>query len=622
MNIKFKGIEIENFLSFGSASLSLEDKGYVLVRGFNKNPADNSTSNGSGKSAIWEALSWCLTGSTIRGISSNLTNIHSKDGCKVKLSFRVGKDDYSIIRSKDHKELGSTLKIYINGEDKSGRGLRDTEKVLEQYLPDLTYDLLGSVIILGQGLPQRFTNNTPSGRKEVLEKLSKSDFMIEDIKNKLNNRQIFLNQSMRRVEDSLLENQSSKRVIEENLISYKDQLNSLGEQEKFDFIIKECELNLEEYGVELSKYQKEYQNYSEETEEYKNSLNSLELESSNEKLKIKDLFEPKLNECGVKIASLNQEQFQLKKAIETLEGSYICPTCGQVIPDAHKPDLTKEKNRLEEITKELEILNKENSSLYQEKEAAMQKSYKSIEERKIELFSLLAGVAPKMEDSKALLDKYDHYIDIENKKLIQAQFNKESYTDKKKNLEESINKCNEKIASLESKILYNNNEKVDLQNRLDVVNRMLTLAKRDFRGYLLTNVIQFINSKSKEYCKDIFETESISFELDRNNILISYDGKPYENLSGGEKQKIDIIIQFAIRDMLCQFSNFSSNILVLDEIFDGLDQIGCQKVVDLISKKLIDIESVFIITHHSDIPISADSTLTVIKNEFGVSTIK
>ena len=43
-------------------------------------------------------------------------------------------------------------------------------------------------MILGQGMPNKFTNNTPSGRKELLEKLSKSDFMIEDIKNKLSAR--------------------------------------------------------------------------------------------------------------------------------------------------------------------------------------------------------------------------------------------------------------------------------------------------------------------------------------------------------------------------------------------------------------------------------------------------
>ena len=83
---------------------------------------------------------------------------------------------------------GGDLKIVINNEDRSGDGLRKSEALLAEYLPDVTSSLLGSVIILGQGLPHRFTNNTPAGRKEVLEKLSKSDFMIEDIKARISKR--------------------------------------------------------------------------------------------------------------------------------------------------------------------------------------------------------------------------------------------------------------------------------------------------------------------------------------------------------------------------------------------------------------------------------------------------
>ena len=69
------------------------------------------------------------------------------------------------------------------------------------------------------------------------------------------------------------------------------------------------------------------------------------------------------------------------------------------------------------------------------------------------------------------------------------------------------------------------------------------------------NVIEFIDKKAKEYCKDIFLTDKIEFCLNGNNISISYDNKEYEVLSGGEKQKVDLIIQFAIRDMLCKFLN-------------------------------------------------------------------
>ena len=121
--------------------------------------------------------------------------------------------------------------------------------------------------------------------------------------------------------------------------------------------------------------------------------------------------------------------------------------------------------------------------------------------------------------------------------------------------------------------------------------------------------------------KFIFNTDKINFSLNGNNIDISYCDKQYENLSGGEKQTVDLIVQFSIRDMLCKFLNFSCNILVVDEIFDNLDSIGCQRVINLISTELSDISSIFVITHRGDLEIPYDHELIVEKNEKGISTL-
>ena len=184
MHIEFKKLVLHNFISFGHSELLFLDDGFIRVSGINENPLDNAGSNGSGKSSLWEALVWSLTGDTIRG-TKQVSNIYGDDGTYVELDFNIDNTHYHIIRSKDHKQYKTALQIHIDGKDCSGKGIRDSEKLLQQYLPDITASLLGSVIVLGQGLPQKFTNNSPSGRKEVLEKLSKSDFMIEDLKNRV-----------------------------------------------------------------------------------------------------------------------------------------------------------------------------------------------------------------------------------------------------------------------------------------------------------------------------------------------------------------------------------------------------------------------------------------------------
>ena len=151
---------------------------------------------------------------------------------------------------------------------------------------------------------------------------------------------------------------------------------------------------------------------------------------------------------------------------------------------------------------------------------------------------------------------------------------------------------------------------------------MNTLVKREFRGYLLSNVISFLDNKAKLYCNDVFGHSYISFELDGNNVSISFNKKEYEQLSGGEKQKVDVIIQLAIRDMLCKYLNFSSNIFVFDEIFDNVDEAGSEKILNLLSTRLNDVTSIYIVTHHSSIQIPVDREITVIKDSTGISKIE
>ena len=67
MNIVFKEVKIHNFMSIGDAELELNDLGFVTISGNNMCQIDTTSSNGSGKSSILEAIVWCLTGDTIRG---------------------------------------------------------------------------------------------------------------------------------------------------------------------------------------------------------------------------------------------------------------------------------------------------------------------------------------------------------------------------------------------------------------------------------------------------------------------------------------------------------------------------------------------------------------------------
>ena len=616
MRIVFKNVKLHNFMSYSDADVKLNRNGYVLVNGINNNPDDNAKSNGTGKSSLFSAISWALTGLTVSG-SKEVANIHTEGTTSVELEFSVDNHVYTITRTKNP----SNLKIFIDGEDKSGKGIRDTEKLLAEYLPDITHSLLNSVIILGQGLPQKFTNNSPSGRKDVLEKLSNSDFMISDLKARVDKRRTQLQNDIRDCENNITDLTARKEITTRRIESLNEELNSMT-----DDTINEYKIQIENLTNSVISCDKEINKYTELIYDLTSELNDVQEKITNsfnkytngkENLVLKDI-----SNITDTIQSLSTEILSLNNEINKLDSiTDICPTCGQKLPDVEKIDTTDKKEQLEKLNsemielmtkkKEIEEFNSETIKAYDDKFQEEQKKDK-------ELLNTLSANLSNTQESKSKAEQ--------NKRLFESNidtinFKLNSFEETKHKLKNEIEI--EKINNEEfiEKILYYNKNKDNLTEHLNVNTKMSTILKRDFRGYLLTNVIDFISIQAKEYSMDLFGTDKLDFYLDGNNIAITYDKKDYEVLSGGEKQKVDVIIQLAIRDMLCKFLNFSSNILVLDEITDSLDITGSQKMFNLISTKLNDVEAVYIVSHHQDFEIPVDSEITVVKGSDKISRI-
>lgn len=621
MIINFKRIKFSNFFSFKYADIDLTNRGYTIVKGVNNNPIDNSQSNGSGKSSIWEAISYALTGTTIRGVK-DVVNNKGDDGAIVELEFDIDRDHYRVCRYKDTKEFKTDLKIYINGEDKSGKGIRDSEKLLAQYIPDLNAQLIGSVIVLGQGLPQRFTNNTPSGRKEILEKLSKSDFMIEDLKNRINDRKQVLAKKLRDVEDTILTKKTRQESIKDQVEATKNRLNSMGDTVELDNKISDLKASLEVTGVNLGNDKVKLDNLFTDLNNERSQYSMISDRKSAEVNDIESKYKQEIDDQNELISTHKLKISSIKNEISRIESiKDVCPTCGQKIPNVHKPDATNLKEDLTKEQEALDVLTEKLDNVKTKKTLeidAISKKYDSLKE---ESYNRGNELRKSYDDLKRIIDDKQRLFDNDKNQLAKLESTRLSYDTLKNDLIKTIDNLEQSARAIDEELLYNYNIKSDIEARQAVVNKMFTLATRDFRGLLLSNVINFIDQKAKEYSLEVFGTDKLDFKLDGNNIDIMYDGKQIESLSGGEAKKVDIIIQFAIRDMLCKFLGFSCNILVADELFDACDRLGCQKIIDLISNKLCDIESVFIVTHHSDLNLPEDSIITVEKDENGISRI-
>ena len=620
MLINFNSLHIEGFMSIGEADIDFTSGGFTLVKGINRCSQDMAKSNGSGKSSIWESIIWCLTGETIRG-SKAVENMNRPGGTLITVDFNVDKDSYIVTRTKNHSQYKTNLFITVNGKDCSGKGIRDTEKILKDYLVDLDASLISSVIILGQGLPAKFTSNSPSGRKEMLERMSKSDYMIQDLKTRVSTRRSEVENMKRDAEDAHLKVLTTLTNTQRSIKDVDGQLSNLEDitlqKEKADSLCEEQKAIVEEIS-DL------------EQDATKNDVAELRSEIDKQTIfyesKINGAFEEdeRISDVKIKLNSMNNAVAFLRDEIQSLKAIRdVCPTCGQKLIGVVKPDTSAKEKSLKELSDNSVALSIELKELEQ---ARSNKVMQLKDERNKVIGGLNEKAAELMQRAKSiekqLRYKKEQYTlnEMEYKRISESILKHDSV---KSVLEETKSKYELQIPLLlESKKSFETKIE-ELAESVKVLQKFDTVLKRDFRGILLKNVVEYINNSVNEYGKYIFDSASISFSIESNNISIKLNNKEYEMLSGGEKQKVDVIVQFAIRDMLCAYLGFDCNLLVLDEIFDSIDSIGCEKVIQLITTKLTGVNSIYIISHHAEeLDIPVDNYLCIEKDSTGVSFVR
>jgi DNA repair exonuclease SbcCD ATPase subunit len=618
--IQFKKITVHNFGSYGHAELELQNRGFCLVSGQNNYVKDNALSNGSGKSFLWSAICYALTGETINGIKTNLKNINTEEqDCFVQLDFLYNKDLFSLVRYITPK---SDLKIFKNDVDLSGKGIRESEKKLQELIPELNKDLIASTIIIGQGMPNKFSSFSPSGRKELLEKLTKSDFMIEDLKERIRNRSMELSTKIREFEDSLLANRTQLNGYLASLENIRQAITQR-QRPDFDVLIAEKQKQISILQQELTTAEQTISLLEQKIEQINQQLIAISDEKakvSGEELSAYTASYTKLvgekTSVELDIANLEKEITKLKAIVDT------CPTCGQHLPNVHKPDTSAQESLLAE-RKVLKQQTLDNIARCENQHKEYVAQINAAFNDEISTLNVsLTSARNELASHKASMGQVKFAIDKENTDYNKLVYDKQNWDNFAANQQAEIARLEQEIARLTNLVAITSLSKDDLDQRINIVKKMDSLIRRDFRGYLLTNIINYIDNKAKDYCSIVFGTRELSLALNGNALDITYCGKAFDGLSGGEKQRVDLILQLAIRDLLTSYLGLNANILVLDEVTDFLDKKSCQAVMQLLEKELNTVESVFIISHHAEeLELPVDSEVKVVKNELGISEL-
>lgn len=686
MNIVFKTLEIDNFQSIGHAKIELDERGTTIIKGIN-NYEENTDSNGSGKSSIFEALYFSLFGKTTTGLT-NVSNRYTNKDYKISLEFILDDVTYKIIRN------GTKVTLLQNDEDISRRNKSDTDTFIKDNILKISPEIFLNIIYLSQGFKSRLSALTAGGRKDQIEEIIGTSEITESFRVEVQNLKEKLNNELNEVNNKISYNNGTISQININKDNYQKEINRILEERKL-------QPSKEEINNKISELKQEQQIKELEQQNLTNKINEIKEQNSQIKLNIAN-FEneslSKINELNNKITELsnqsnsyrNERQSEIQKlnndfnllqnsynssiesltiqnnnlnsqinknkqSIETLKTSDTCPTCGRKFDGFNQEHLINEIQKLINENLEYDKQIKENIKkqeeysqkiLDEEKENSnkINQINKEIDEYSVDLIGQSAKYTEelniyrqKVNDHKQELSKEIKSYDTEQGTLNAIAMNINTIKSNIMNLETQLNNIKEESTENYEKLIKDCDKEIvktvkenedlqkscnDLEEKIGVATHSISLISREFKNYLLKSAIDFLNNRLEFYSSQLFSNESdkVRFVQDGNKLDIYLGDAVFESLSGGEKRKVDIIIMLAQKELASGMSNTYSNILILDEVFDGLDS----KSIDVTTAMLLsvskDINSMFVVSHKDTI-IGHDGLIIVTKGKDRISTV-
>ena len=515
-------------------------------------------SNGAGKSTILDALTFSLFGKSFRKISKSMlvNSINEKD-CVVEIEFSKGPNKFKIVRGiKPNK-----LEIYQNGEmlDQSSN-VNDYQKQLEQTILKMNYKSFTQIVVLGSSTFVPFMRLPTTQRREIIEDIL--DIQIFSMMNQV------LKDKVRTSNDELKQVDYETHLAEEKINMQKDFISTMG-QKNLDTIASKQE------KIEV---------LMQEEEEIigKNKIAIVELENfSDAKTKLRTLNTLK--------GKIEQKFNTHKKQHEFFVKNTTCPTCSQSLTKELKE--SKISTIMESI-KELQTGFKEmetSIALAEDREREHSSISKAIAEHNTTSLRIQKQIKEVYDEIETLQNEKNNTIQ-EEEKLIKLETD---YLNLKKLVATMKEERNTLLAA--TILLKDNGIKTRVIKRyLPVMNKLINQHLQNLEFYVNFNLDENFEETIKSRYRDTFT---------------------YESFSEGEKARIDIALLLTWRSIAKLKNSVDTNILILDEIFDGsLDQNGTGEL-GWILRNFDDNTNIFVISHKETLEGKFERTLLVEKHQ-------
>lgn len=584
MFVEFKKLSFCNIMSYGASGAEID-----FQAGLNTIKA----ANGSGKSSILDALTFVLFGKPYRDIKlSELVNTSNGKGLEVTCEFKIGTDTYMIRRGLKP----AVFEIYKNGKEMD---MLSTKKLNQDEIDKL----LGINLRLFKNIVAvAVTNNKPflslpiGDKRALIENIFNIDVlgsMCKDVKKRktVNNTELDLKTTERRgIVNSIEDNES----YIENMRRYIASFNEVK-----DANLKTIRENIDKYQKEIDKRTKNLAIAESKIKELTEEIGAVPDRSVGESLNLE------IGKAQSVIDNINNTLSKLKK-------SRLCPVCNSPLDEGHA------RKHIEGMLAEKKAMEKETLPGLMERYRAYSDTVKAYQEKQ-SFIQTIRDRARTEEITRSTLEtelnKAKQNLEKESGKACPASV--DLYVEKLNALRAQSEELNKDIDTLTEKIL------IDTQ-------LIKILGDDGIKSYFFKKLIKVLNKSVNEYLAK-FELKNTTIEFDETmaeTMTTNLVPRTYSSYSSGERTRIDMSILLAFFDISRQISNWSCNLLFIDELLDqNIDQSGIEQfvstlynLIQLNKKKL----GIYIISHKlNELKIQISSTIEIKKvHDYSILEVK
>ena len=547
--IIFRNLRWKNFLSTGNffTELKLDNDNTTLIVG----------SNGSGKSTMLDALTFVLFGKPFRNINKGqlVNTINGKDSV-VEIEFDTGNKSYKIVRG----IKPNIFEIYCNGYlVNQDAAVKDYQEHLEKFILKLNYKSFTQIVVLGSASFTPFMQLSASDRRSIIEDLL--DIQIFSRMNSV-------------LKDKFL-------LLKERHSQTKYAVDLKGE--KIQYQIQFIDSLNKSNAAQLSSKQQDIANTQHLVTESETNCTMLHQNLSDlcTQISDKDKVDGKITKFSSVKLNLGKTLKKVNTDISFYHDNNDCPTCKQTIGDEYKLHIIEERTKkLEEVNGALEKIDEEINTL--------NVRHDEIEKVAEQIQTLNSQLTFEQSEIKA----NRRYIESVRKEIERLSLVKDDLQTE----ETKLITLNQELAELESEIKEISEERLYYEVAISL------LKDTGIKTKIIRQYIPVINKLVNKYLAAL--EFFVNFNLDesfKETIKSRHrDDFTYASFSEGEKQRIDMALMLTWRAVAKLKNSASTNILILDEIFDSsLDTNGTEDLMKILN--MLEGSNLFVISHKGDV---------------------